>query len=48
MLLTSRLRQRWNESVYTAVCVGVVVGNNCDMLTELLGQPILSVMRNGR
>jgi len=28
--------------------VGVMEGNNCDMLTELLGQPILSVMRNGR
>jgi len=34
--------------VFILQCVGVTVGNNCDMLTELLGQPILSVMRNGR
>jgi hypothetical protein len=34
--------------VFMLQCVGVMEGNNCDMLTELLGQPILSVKRNGR
>jgi hypothetical protein len=34
-------------NVFVLQCVEVMVRNNCDMRAELLGQPILSVMRNG-